>query len=179
LERAAWLERRYGARVDWYPFDLHPEYPAEGVPRTRHSERTRQMIEEAGFEYAPPLDRISNSRGALQMAEFARETGHHDEAHRALFQAYWSQGLDIGDLDVLSEIAVGVGLDAEAALDAVRGERFLDRILGSTGVGVQSGVDGVPAWVIDGRVLVPGAQPHEVFDSVLSQLGHRPLQPDA
>jgi len=31
LERAAWLEREFGAEVDWLPFDLHPEYPAEGI----------------------------------------------------------------------------------------------------------------------------------------------------
>jgi len=165
--------------VDWYPFDLHPEYPAEGVPRTRRGGAAQQMIEEAGLTYAPPPDHIPNSRGALQLAEFAREEGRHDQAHRALFQAYWSQGHDIGDPDVLSSVAEEVGLDADAALDAVRGERFLERILGSTRVAMESGVNGVPAWVVDGRVLVPGAQPHEVFDSVLSQLGHQPVQPNA
>ncbi len=161
--------------MEWYPFDLHPEYPPEGVPRTRHSERTGQMIEEAGFTYAPPPDRISNSRGALQLAELAREEGKHDEAHRALFQAYWSEGRDIGDLDVLRDVATAVGLEVEEALPAVREERFLDRILGSTGVAVESGVDGVPAWVLDGKFLLPGAQPHEVFDRAMAHLGHEPV----
>jgi predicted DsbA family dithiol-disulfide isomerase len=165
--------------VEWYPFDLHPEYPPEGVPRTRHSERTRQMIEEAGFTYAPPPDRVSNSRGALQLAEFAREQGRHDEVHRALFHAYWSEGRDIGDRSVQRDVAAAAGLEADAALEAVQEDRFLERVQGSTGVAVESGVDGVPAWVIDRRVLVPGAQPHEVFASVLSQLGHEPVEPGA
>jgi len=176
LERAAWLERRYGARVEWYPFDLHPEYPPEGAPRTHRGGAAQRMIEEAGLVYSPPADRVSNSRGALQLAEFAREQGRHDEAHQALFRAYWSEGRDIGSRSVLEDVASAIGVDADEALAAVDENRFLERVLGSTSVAVESGVDGVPAWIVDRRLLVPGAQPREVFDRVMEQLGHEPLE---
>ncbi|HEX2064587.1 MAG TPA: hypothetical protein VHE80_09225, partial [Acidimicrobiales bacterium] len=82
LERAAWLERRYGAEVQWLPFDLHPEYPPGGVPRTRLEQRygkgfldhVREMIEAAGFEHAPPAH-VPRSLASLQLAEVAREEG--------------------------------------------------------------------------------------------------------
>src|SRR5439155_16252081 len=118
-----------------------------------------------------------NSRGALQLSEFAREAGLHADAHRALFSAYWSEGRDIGSPDVLADVATAIGLDASEALAAVEENRFLDRILGSTGVAMQSGVDGVPAWVVDGKFLLPGAQPHEVFDRVMAKLGHQRSRP--
>ena len=75
LERAAWLEREHGATVEWLPFDLHPEYPPEGIPREELRrrypedvhERTRQMVEAAGLTYNPPPDVVPNSRQALEL----------------------------------------------------------------------------------------------------------------
>ena len=105
LERAAWLEREHGAQVEWLPFDLHPEYPPEGIPREelhrRYPEdvhaRTREMVEASGLAYNPPPDVVPNSRKALELTELAREKGLHDEVHTRLMHAYWSEGRDIGD----------------------------------------------------------------------------------
>ncbi len=93
LERAAWLERRYGAEVQWLPFDLHPEYPPGGVSRTRLEQRygkgfldhVRQMVEAAGLEHAPP-PHVPRSLASLQLAEVAREAGAHEQVHSRLFR---------------------------------------------------------------------------------------------
>jgi predicted DsbA family dithiol-disulfide isomerase len=183
LERAAWLERRFGARIEWRPFDLHPEYPPEGIPRAELErrygpglvERQRTMFEQAGLPFAATLDKIPNSRKALALAEFAADRGVLDALHPRLFDAYWGRGHDLGDEGVLVGEASAVGLEAAEVLDALQDKRYVDRVEAQTKAAIDLGAGGVPAWVIDRRLLVPGAQPHEVFEQVLERLGHSPI----
>ena len=182
LERAAWLERRYGADVQWLPFDLHPEYPPQGVPRTRLEQRygrgfldhVRKMIEAAGLQHAPPAH-VPRSLASLQLAEAARDEGAHDRVHSRLFLAYWAEGRDIGDPEVLGSVATEAGIDAEEALEAISSDAFAERVQVSTDLARRFGVDGVPAWLIDENVLVMGAQPHDTFAGVLEEMGYAPL----
>jgi predicted DsbA family dithiol-disulfide isomerase len=92
--------------------------------------------------------------------------------HQRLFDSYWARGRDIGDERVLIEEGTGAGLDEGEIVDALRDERYLQRIEEQTRAAIELGAGGVPAWVIDRRVLVPGAQPHQVFAQVLERLGH-------
>jgi predicted DsbA family dithiol-disulfide isomerase len=164
------------------PFDLHPEYPAEGVTRASlarrygpgFEEHTRRLITEAGFDYQPPA-RIPRSLRALQLGELARSEGCHHDVHRRLYRAYWSEGRDIGDVDVLVEFASAAGVDPDKARHVLESDSYAEEVRRSTTTAQRSGVTGVPAWVIDNKVLVPGAQPHEVFDDVLGQMGYEPL----
>ena len=133
------------------------------------------MFEEAGLPHAEQLEKIPNSRGALMLGELARDRGAYDELHPRLFDAYWARGRDIGDERVLAEEGAAVGLDEAEIIEALRDERYLDRIEAETRAAFEVGVSGVPAWVIDRRLLVPGAQPHDVFERVLERLGHLPL----
>ena len=169
----------------YLPFDLHPEYPPEGILRKNLEKRygpgihdhTRRLIEGAGFTYDPP-EVIPNSKHALELSELARDQNKFDQVHRSLFRAYWSEHRDIGDRAVLAEIATTAGLDpgdAEAAFDD---GRYLERIQYMTATALSLGVNGVPAWLIDDKMLVPGAQPHAVFERALIELGHE-LRPSA
>lgn len=167
----------------WLPFDLHPEYPPEGIPREQlearygegFSEHVRRMIEGVGFDHRPP-PRVPRSLGSLQLAELARDEGRHEAVHAGLFAAYWSQGRDIGDLDVLVAVAAGAGLDPDKAREVLEQGAFADRVRESTEAAHRVGVDAVPAWLIDRSQLILGAQPHQVFAEVLEQLGHAPLE---
>ena len=133
------------------------------------------MFDRAGLPHTDSLDKVPNSRGALMLAELARERGVFDELHPRLFDAYWARGRDIGNEQVLIEEGTAVGLDAAEIVDVLHDQRYLDRIQTETREAMQVGVNGVPAWVIDRRLLVPGAQPHEVFTSALEQVGHSPV----
>ncbi len=133
------------------------------------------MFEAAGLPHAEPLEKVPNSRKALMLAEFARERGVFDELHPRLFEAYWGRGRDIGDDEVLIEEGTAVGLDAAEIVGVLRDQRYLDGIEEQTRDAIGLGVSGVPAWVIDQRLLVPGAQPHEMFARALEQAGHAPL----
>ncbi len=181
LERATWLQRRYGAQVNWYPFDLHPEYPPEGVPRSeveaRYShgfaDRVRSVIEGAGFRYTRP-EVSPNSMASLQLAELARDRGRFDQLHPRLFRAYWSEGRNIGERRELIDIGTAAGLDPEEMAEVLEDGRYRERIETSTRTARELGVDAIPGWIIDHSLLVSGAQPHEVFEEVLRRLGYTP-----
>jgi predicted DsbA family dithiol-disulfide isomerase len=158
------------------PFDLHPDYPPEGVPRRHPLSGVAPMIEAAGLPVAETLDHVPNSRRALILGEVARAHGAYEELHPRLFRAYWAEGRDIGDAGVLVEEAEAVGLDGEEVRAAFAEERHLDSIERSTQTLFELGAGGVPAWMVDERLLVPGAQPHEVFDRVLERLGHQAVE---
>ncbi len=185
LERAAWLQRRYGAQVDWYPFDLHPEYPPEGIPRSQiearypegFADRVRKLIEGAGLEYRRP-EVSPNSMGSLQLAELARDRGRFEELHARLFRAYWAEGRNIGQREELIDIGIAAGLAPEEMAEVLEHRPYRERIETSTRTARELGVDGIPAWIIDQAVLVPGAQPHDVFEEALRRLGYSPLEGD-
>jgi predicted DsbA family dithiol-disulfide isomerase len=125
--------------------------------------------------YDPPHDRVPNSSRALRLTELARDRGVHDALHTRLITGYWSHRRDIGDPEVLVEEAAAAGIPEAEARAALDSEELAARVDASTRAALRNGVTGVPAWAIDQRLVIPGAQPREVFDSVLRRLGHRPL----
>jgi predicted DsbA family dithiol-disulfide isomerase len=133
------------------------------------------MFDESGLPHSGTLDKVPNSRRSQLLAELARDRGVFDALHPRLFDAYWARGLDIGDERVLIEEGAAVGLEEGDVTDALGNESYLARLERETRAAIELGAGGVPAWVIDGRLLVPGAQPYEVFDRVLERLGHSPV----
>ncbi len=172
------MARRFGAHVEWLPFDLHPEYPPEGVPRSdlerRYGpevhERTRRVIEAAGLRYDPP-DRIPNSRRALAVTELARDRGLHEPVHARLMHAYWSEATDIGDDAVLLDLAAEAGLTQDEAEAALANGEYVERVLASTRRAHAHGINAIPAFVLDDRLLVMGAEPHATFEQAMTMLG--------
>ena len=132
------------------------------------------MFEQAGLPFGGAIDKIPNSRRALMLAELARDRVVFEQLHPRLYDAYWGRGRDIGDERVLVEEAAAVGLDEPEVLGAFDNEEYRVRLASETQAAIELGGGGVPAWLIDERVLVPGAQPHEVFEQVLVRIGHSP-----
>jgi predicted DsbA family dithiol-disulfide isomerase len=165
--------------VTWLPFDLHPEYPVEGIPRAQlHArygdsfhDRLRARFAEESLAYNPPPAVVPNTMRALRVTELARERGLHATVHDRLMDAYWAEALDIGDPDVLRELAVGAGLDGAEVDEVLAGDEYRDRVLGLTAQAVSIGVTGVPGFLLDRRLLVLGAQPEAVFERAFEQLG--------
>jgi predicted DsbA family dithiol-disulfide isomerase len=164
--------------VTWLPFDLHPEYPAEGIPREQlHArygsafhDRLRERFAEEGLAYNPPPEVVPNTMGALRVTELARERGLHAAVHDRLMDAYWAEARNIGDPAELRALAVEAGLDT-AEVDEVLSEgEYRDRVLALTAQAVSIGITGVPGFLLDRRLLVLGAQPQEVFERAFAQL---------
>jgi len=120
------------------------------------------------FGLHPPADVVPNTMRALRVTELARERGLHAQVHDRLMDAYWAEARNIGDADVLRELAADVGLDD---IDAALSDDAYDRrLLDSTAQAHAIGVSGVPAFLLDGRLLVLGAQPRPVFERAYEQL---------
>ena len=164
--------------MTWLPFDLHPEYPPDGIPREQlHArygdafhERLKRSFEAAGLVYNPPPDVVPNTMRALSVTELARDRGLHRPVHDRLMHAYWEEARNIGDPEVLREVAVEVGLAENEVAAAIEDGALADRVRASTAEAQSLGVTGVPAFVLDNRLLVLGAQPQDVFEQALAQL---------
>ncbi len=171
------MRERFGARVEWLPFDLHPEYPAEGIPRSqlvaRYTpagiERTRAFFDSHGLEYRPNPDVVPNSMKALRLTEHARAQGLHRPFHDRVMEAYWAEGSDIGDPDVLRALAADVRLDG--ADEVLSTDAYADDIRRATADAHAIGITGIPAFLLDRRLLVLGAHPKEAFERAFAQLG--------
>ncbi len=127
------------------------------------------MIESAGFRFDPPPT-IPNSRRALAVTELARDRGHDEAVHARLMRAYWSEARDIGDDDVLLDLVEDVGPDRAEAAEAMNAEEYVARVLASTREANRHGINAIPAFVLDRRLLVLGAHPHETFEQAFALL---------
>ena len=171
--------------MTWLPFDLHPEYPAEGIPREQlHArygdtfhDRLRARFAEEGLAYNPPSELVPNTMRALRVTELARERGVHGAVHDRLMDAYWVEGRNIGDRAELRSLAVEAGLDADEVDAVLDGDVYRDRVQGLTAQAVSIGVTGVPGFLLERRLLVLGAQPRTVFERAFEQLSEAPPDP--
>jgi len=181
------VRREFDADVEWLPFDLHPEYPPEGIPLadlhrrygigTGADDPLIERFAEAGLTYNRP-DIVPNTRLALRMSELARDAGLHDAFHDRLMDAYWSEATDIGDPDQLRRLAAEVGLDADGVERVIAdGSLYLDDVQQSTGQAQSVGINAIPAFVLDRRLIVLGAHPIETFRSAFAQLAADATQP--
>jgi predicted DsbA family dithiol-disulfide isomerase len=128
------------------------------------------MVEECGYTYNPPPEVVPNSRKALEVTELARELGLHEAVHTRLMDAYWSEAADIGDEETLLSLAGEAGLEREQARDALADGRYRARVLESTREANLVGINAIPAFVLDDRMLLVGAHPHETFERAFEEL---------
>lgn len=174
------MRREFDAELLWLPFDLHPEYPPEGILLEDLHRRygfgvgeddpMRARFEAAGLVYDRP-EVVPNTRLALRLTEAAREQGLHEPFHDRLMDAYWAEATNIGDADELRRLAAEVGLDdAEVERVIADPDAYLDVVLGSTQQAQSIGINGIPGFLLDRRLLVLGAQPLEVFRRAFAQL---------
>ena len=105
------------------------------------------------------------------MSELARERGLHEPFHDRLMDAYWSDATDIGDPDELRRLATEVGLDAEDVERVIADpSAYLELVEASTRQAYSIGINAIPAFLLNRRLLVLGAQPIEVFRRAFAQL---------
>lgn len=165
----------------WLPFDLHPEYPQGGIPLeelhrryglgTGADDPLHERFAEASLEYKrPPI--VPNTRLALRLTELAREHGLQERFHHRLMDAYWSEATDIGDADELRRLAAEVGLDTDEVERVLAdSSAYLDVVEASTRQAQSIGINAIPAFLLDRRLIVLGAQPFGVFQRAFAELG--------
>jgi predicted DsbA family dithiol-disulfide isomerase len=107
---------------------------------------------------------------ALRLTELARDLGRHGALHDRLMDAYWAEAKNIGDPEVLRAEAGEAGLPDEEVEEVLASDRYRDRVEASTREAYAVGANAVPAFVLDRRLLVLGAQPLELFERAFAQL---------
>ena len=164
---------------EWLPFEIHPDTPQNGVfwkdyfPGMNPEAFFRQLDErgqKCGVRFGPqPL--MSNSRGALEGGEFAKEHGLYDAYHEAVFRAFFTECKDIGNRSVILELTKNVGLDADALDAALESNIYLPRLQAATREAKANGFSAAPTFVIDGYGSISGAQPIDTFRKILCSAG--------
>ena len=151
-------------------YEIHPDTPPQGAlleslfgPGIRQSqEGLRRRAVELGLHFEPP-ELLSNSRLAVEAAEFARDAGKHPEFHREVLAAYFARSEDIGDIEVLLRAAEQVELDSAGLRDALAGGAYAARRQAAEAEARGLGITGVPTFIFAGSQKVVGAQPLDHF----------------
>jgi len=170
----------FDADVVWLPFELHPDYPPEGIPLadlhrrygfgTGEADPLRERFAAAGLEYNRP-DTVPNTRLAHRVTELAREQSLHEPFLNRLMDAYWSEATNIGDPDALRRLATEIGLDQDEVERVISNQSAYSDVVDSSMQQAGSiNINAVPAFLIDRRLIVLGAQPFEVFERAFEQL---------
>lgn len=177
------LKPEFGFELEWRGFQIHPEWPAEGIApekvrslgdmnaRQAAWRRISEMADAAGLTMKPPAV-FTNSRAALAAAEFAREQNKSDEFEERVYRAYFGEDANIGDVAVLARLGADVGLDPAALSDAAQAPKYEMRLKNNALAAHQRGVDGVPTFFIGDYPLV-GAQPIDVMRMLLKRAVER------
>ena len=182
LERAL-RETGTTASIKWLPFELNPDMPPEGMTRAEYrarkfgEERARaldanmaEVGREEGIAFAfDRMARTPNTRKAHALIAYAARNGGADALVEALFRAYFEEGRDIGDDEVLADVAAEQGMLREAALAALADPELQAEVLQLEGEAARLGVSGVPFFVLDRRYAISGAQPAQTWVEALRQ----------
>ncbi len=196
----AGLEGEIEAAVRFHPFELNPDMPPEGEDQRAHimrkygrtaeqaadaSERMRAAADSAGYSFsysgegeAPPA-RMWNTRAAHRLLAHAlRDYSPQMQVRlkHLMFDAHFQQRRIMSDPAVLTDLAAQAGMESEAARTALT-DADLDAIVEA---GEQQAWDwnisGVPAMVVNGKFMIPGAQDPQTYASVLRKVVEREAQ---
>lgn len=187
LERAlSRLTEVVAPAIHLQPFELNPTMPREGQNMAEHLEQKfgRRMdqtsgVREAllsraaalGFTMAMNDDsRVYNSFDAHRLLHWAGLHGDQKALKHALFAAYFTEGLNIADPDVLVAKAESVGLDGAAAREVLASGRYADEVRMAEQSWLRAGVNSVPSIVINRKYLISGGQTAAVFEDSLRRI---------
>ena len=179
------LQQVYGAalEVSWRAFELRPEPvptpdPAEQNLRSSWQRSVYPMAQERGMTLRlPPLQ--PRSRKAMEAAVFAHEHGRFDAVHEAIFRAFFVDGRDIGEVEVLQEIGQAAGLPAHLLREALDEQRYRPQVLEDEQIAHNCGLSGVPMMLLrradaPWRHAVPlhGAVPYDSMVQAVESMRH-------
>jgi predicted DsbA family dithiol-disulfide isomerase len=171
------------ADLHFQPFELNPEMGKDGEDVIEHlsakygsppeaMQRAQETLRVRGAEvgFAFDLDkrtRIYNTFDAHRLLHWAGAEGKQRELKRALFEAYFREGRDPSDHGVLLDLAARVGLDASRARQILESNEYAREVRAQELFYRDHGINAVPTLVVNGRYLIQGGQPVQVFEQLL------------
>jgi len=172
--------------IEWQPFELNPNMPAEGQNVTEHitekygstleqQKESQQRMTDIGdalgfkFDYFKDM-RMVNTFDAHVLLEYAKDFGKQTELKMTLTKAFFSDRKDVSKKEVLKEALLEVGLNADEALAKLDNEEARYQVRSIQNQWKNMGVNSVPTIVFNRKSAVTGAQPIDTFKQVLSEL---------
>ncbi|WP_050927699.1 DsbA family oxidoreductase [Aestuariivita boseongensis] len=171
--------------IEWHPFQLNPDMPEGGMDRRAYLEGKFGGKDGAVRAYAPVVEhaekaglkiqfekmqRTPNTLDAHRLIHWAGIEGRQTAAVSALFKAYFEEGRDIGDHEVLADIADAIEMDAAVILRLLASDSDRDEIRARDAHSRKMGVNSVPTFIVAGKHAVPGAQPPDLWVKVIEEL---------
>ena len=184
LDRALEAHADHPFRIEWHPFQLNPDMPAEGVDKhdylaAKFGEdrlvqmhlRLKEASRAAGAEIDPDTPRrMPNTLDAHRLIHWAGLEGRQTAAVSAIMRAYWREGRDIGNAGVLADIAAAAGMDRAVTARLLASDADADDIRARDADARAKGVTAVPTFLVAQQYVVSGAQPPEVWGRVIEEL---------
>jgi predicted DsbA family dithiol-disulfide isomerase len=192
LDRAMEQNPDHPFAVEWHPFQLNPDMPAEGVDKRAYllqrfgseqqlqsiHDRFRQIAKQNGVQMDPDTPkRIPNTMNAHRVIHWAGLESLQTRAVSALMRAYWVEGRDIGNTAVLADIAAGVGMDRAVVERLLASDADLDTVKAREAHARERGVNAVPTFLIANQYVVSGAQPPEMWGNAIREMTAQQTQP--
>jgi predicted DsbA family dithiol-disulfide isomerase len=176
---------KFAYDVRWRPFQLDPTIPPEGMDRTEYMSRKfgpekiaaiHARLEEAGKEegIAFAFDKITRSPNTLdahRLIRWVQSSGKQSEIVERLFSLYFVEGQDIGDRQVLIEVARQAGLDADLITRLLIESVDTIPVQEEMSTAARMGISGVPFFIFGGKYAVSGAQPVDALVGVIWKAG--------
>jgi predicted DsbA family dithiol-disulfide isomerase len=180
------LGSEVSADIHFQPFELNPQMAPEGEDIVEHiakkygstpeqmaasREGIRARGAELGFTFnMEKRGRIYNTFDAHRLLHWAEQEGRQIELKRALFEAYFTDGRNPSDHEVLIDVATRVGLDAQQARDILASDRYAADVRQREQLFGQLGIRAVPSVIVNDKYLIQGGQPVEVFEQALRKI---------
>lgn len=171
--------------IEWHPFRLNPDMPPGGMDRRAYLEakfggreqavaayaRVAEAAEAAGIpiDFAA-IERTPDTLDAHRLIHWAGIEGRQGDVVHRLFEAYFVQGRDIGEVDVLADIADSAGMDAAAIRRLLASDADTAEIRARDANAREKGVTGVPTFIIANQHVVPGAQQPDLWVSLIDEI---------
>jgi predicted DsbA family dithiol-disulfide isomerase len=166
--------------VEWMPFELRPEPQPTLRPEGEYLQRAWSqsvypMARRMGVPIAlPPVSPQPHTHLAFEGYQHARERGKGNEYNHRLLEAFFVEGHDIGDVDVLTRLAGEVGLDEEGFQEALESRKYREAHRRALRHAYEeAGVSGVPMFVI-GKHVLTGVQDRATLEAVIEAEMSRP-----
>jgi predicted DsbA family dithiol-disulfide isomerase len=179
--RLARLSEEFDVRVERRFLEIHPETPAEGRPVSelgyppeqwaRMMENLNRMGKAEGIVFSERTF-TTNSHKSLLLAEAAKEEGPDifEALNEGLFRAYFTEGRNIGDLQVLRDVAQAAGVPAGRMEQAWSDAAYEERLARDHAAAAEIGITGIPLFIVDGRWILEGAVPVEMLREVAQKV---------
>ncbi|MCK4862008.1 MAG: DsbA family oxidoreductase [Rhodobacteraceae bacterium] len=188
LDRALEAAPDHPFEIQWKPFQLNPDMPAEGMDRREYLEwkfggregaikvygEIAKTAEATGLDIAfEKIKRTPNTLNAHRLIRWAQVEEKQSAVVSQLFKRYFREGQDISDIDVLVDVATTVSMDGDLVRRLLDGDSDLAETIAEDKKAREMGVQGVPCFIIGASYAVQGAQNTDTWAGIIAEIAEK------